>query len=145
MLRQSAECVTTACGCWKEYVLISRARYHEHAPPTPEKIELIERKNERKRSEKEKRGLHFASLPVSPRTVFHYSLTSEQIPLQAVSSPEFPMTSVFRPRTATLTMSMAGEDLGYGNVLEASGHTPAQALDRSTELATQLEVITRMQ
>ena len=55
------------------------------------------------------------------------------------------MTSVFRPRTATLTMSMAGEDLGYGNVLEASGHTPAQALDRSTELATQLEVITRMQ
>ena len=55
------------------------------------------------------------------------------------------MTSVFRPRTATLTMSMAGEDLGYGNVLEASGHTPAQVLDRSTELATQLEVITRMQ
>ena len=33
------------------------------------------------------------------------------------------MTSVFRPRTATLTVSMPGEDLGYGDVLEASGHT----------------------
>ena len=54
------------------------------------------------------------------------------------------MTSVFRPRTATLTVSMPGEDLGYGDVLEASGHTPAQALGRSTELAIQLEVITRL-